>query len=387
MAHDIGYVDNAGTWDLAHYNMLRKIRRFAMGYGGIENYSEDSGNTGDGTVEDKDALPDAVDETWTLECTGEATTNTGAIFSVTGSVSGAQSDVEADVGYENDYVSFEIITGSTDFAVGDTFTFDTVQSDVSANDENWEELRYDTSGDNHELILMGQGLTGTEEIFVGFRTYQNAGADYYNLVAMAATGYVSGNSFDNQPNAFLSGVPAHNQRIDYWLSVNGQRIALAMKVGTPVYEAAYVGKFLPYALPHQFPYPIVCGGMLDGVPATRFSEDTYSMPYKGDRVNMRMRDTDGTWRQIFCYPYSNDQDVIAGDPEALRETGGYYHLMPVELFDPNNNLYGALDGIFFVTGFDNTVENTLTIDGVDYVVMQDVWRTGFNDYYAIRMDT
>jgi hypothetical protein len=159
-----------------------------------------------------------------------------------------------------------------------------------------------------------------------------------------------------------------------------------MKVGTPVYESAYVGYLLPYARPSQYPYPIVCGGMLDGVPATRFSDASHSMPYKGNRANMRLRDTNGIWRQPYCYPYSNDQNVIAGDPNALRDTGGYYHLMPVECFDPNTNLYGVLDGIYFITGFDNTVENTLTIDTVDYVVIQDVSRTGLNDYYAIRMD-
>lgn len=284
---------------------------------------------------------------------------------------------------------------SGSFALAHYNMLERIKELVEASGEGWDVLRYDTSGDNHELILEGEGLTGSEEIFVGFRTYQSADADYYNLVAAAFTGFVSDNAFDDQPGAMVSGVPAHNNHIDYWITWNAQRIALAMKVGTPVYESAYVGKFLPYALPSQFPYPMVCGGMLDGTPATRFSDEDHSMPYKGERANMRMRDTNGIWRwgdtdqdyPLYCYPYSNDQNVLAGDPNALRDTGGYYHLMPVELFDPGNNLYGALDGIFFITGFDNSVENTLTIDGTEYVVIQDVWRTGFDDYYAIKMET
>ena len=143
---------------------------------------------------------------------------------------------------------------------------------VTASGEGWTQMRYDTSGDNHELILKGEGLTGSEEIYVGFRTYQDAGADYYNIVAAAFTGYVSGDNFDDQPQALLSGVPAHNQRIDYWLSWNEQHIKMGLKVGTPVYESAYVGKFLPYARPSQFPYPIICGGMLNGTPATRYAQ-------------------------------------------------------------------------------------------------------------------
>lgn len=251
---------------------------------------------------------------------------------------------------------------------------------VEASTEGWDVLRYDTSTENHELILKGEGFTGTEEIFVGFRTYQSADADYYNLVAGTFTGFVSGNSFDNQPGAILSGVPAHNNYIDYWITWNAQRIALAMKVGTPVYESCYVGKFLPYAFPSQFPYPVVCIGMLDGTPATRFSDTSHAMGYRGDRNNMRMRDTDGTWQTPSCYPFSDE--TISGP---LRDTNNYYHLMPIEVFN-SANIYGSLDGVFFISGFNNSVENTLSIDGVDYVVIQDVFRTGFNSYYALRLD-
>lgn len=264
---------------------------------------------------------------------------------------------------------------------------------VEASGEGWNVLRYETPSEgNHELILKGEGLTGDEEIFVGFRTYQSEDADYYNLVAATFTGFVDDNNFDDQPGAMISGVPAHNNHIDYWITWNAQRIALAMKVGTPVYESAYVGKFNAYALPSQFPYPMVCGGMLDGAEAIRFSDEDHNMPYKGDQANMRMRNTDGIYKQVRCYPYSNKgrtnfPDALAGDTYALRDTGGYYHLMPVEIFDPGNNFYGALDGIFFISGFNNSVENTLTIDGTEYVVIQDVSRTGFNDYYAIKMET
>lgn len=253
---------------------------------------------------------------------------------------------------------------------------------ASAN--GWTVLRYDDVSANRELILKGAGLSGEEEIFVGFRTYQDANADYYNLLAGVFTGYVAGNSFDTQPGARLSGVPAHNQRIDYWLTLNGQRIVLAMKVGTPVYESCYVGKMLPYGRPSQYPYPVVCGGMLSGAAATRFSDTAHSIPYKGNRANMALRSNDG-WLQPHCYPWGNA--LIAGSTTNLRDTGGVYHLLPIELHDNSANLWGALDGIFYISGFDNAVENTLTIEGVTYVVIQDVSRTGHTDYYAMRLDS
>lgn len=246
----------------------------------------------------------------------------------------------------------------------------------------WTVLRYDVASADRQLVLRGSGYTGEEEIFVGFRTYQNAAADYYNLLAGVFTGYVPANPFDNQPGARLSGVPAHNNRIDYWLTLNPQRIALAMKVGTPVYETAYVGKMLPYARPSQYPYPVVCGGMLNGAAATRFSDTSHQMPYKGNRAGLGLRTNDG-WVQPYAYPYQND--VIAGSTQ-LRDTGSSYQLLPVELNDNVGNLWGALDGIYYISGFNNAVENTLDVGGKTHVVLQNVARTGHTDYYAMRLD-
>lgn len=244
-------------------------------------------------------------------------------------------------------------------------------------------LRYDTSIAQRELIMKAPGLSGTEEIFMGFRTYHDVGADYYNMTVAAFTGYVPGNTFATQPGAMLSGIPAHNNRIDYWLTLNAQRIALAMKVGTPVYESCYVGKFLKYAFNGQYPYPLFCGGMLNGEAATRFSNTAQSMPYKGSAANARMRFNTGVWLQPETWPWNNNN--VAGSTTNIRDTNGSYALLPVILGDANGD-YGELDGIFQISGFNNAVENTFTIEGVSYVVMQDVNRTGFIDYYAMRMD-
>lgn len=384
MPHKIGYVDNANGV-LAHYNMLAQIRHFAGGFGDIGSIG--GTRAGTGTLAGLEAAPASVAETWTLTCTAAAAN--GGTFSVSGSVSGAQAAATVGSAYDNGLLKFTLTDGATDFVVGDVFTIPVTQGAASAANAQWEVLRYDTAAANRELILKGTGLSRTEEIFVGFRTYQDANADYYNLLAGVFTGYVAGNSFDTQPGARLSGVPAHNQRIDYWMTLNGQRIALAMKVGTPVYESCYVGKCLPYGRPSQYPYPVVCGGMLAGATATRFSETTHSIPYKGNHARMALRSNDG-WLQPYCYPWGNTYVAGAGTVSSstnLRDTGGIYHLLPVELHDNSANLWGALDGIFYITGFDNAVENTLAIGGVDYVVIQDVARNGHTDYYAMRLDS
>lgn len=250
-------------------------------------------------------------------------------------------------------------------------------------------LRYDTVPEVRQLIMKAPGLSGTEEIFMGFRTYHSVPSDYYNLTVAVFTGYVAGNTFETQPGAILSGIPAHNNRIDYWLTLNAQRIAIAMKVGTPVYESCYAGKFNKYAFNGQYPYPVVCGGMLNGETTTRFSESTHSMPYKGNRANFRMRFNDGVWKQPETWPWNNTflaRTGVSSSQSDLRDTENQYVLLPVVLNDANG-IYGELDGIFYISGFNNAVENTLTVGGITYVVIQDVSRTGFIDYYAMRMDS
>lgn len=245
----------------------------------------------------------------------------------------------------------------------------------------WTTLRDNSAADSREVILKGVGLSGLEDIYVGLKTYYNSSADYYNIQLGVFTGYVSGNSFETQPNAYLTGVPAHNNRIDYWLIVNAQRICCAMKVGTPVYESFYIGKMFPYGRPSQFPYPVVCGASFKTAAATRYSETTHNFMFRGsgnDRLGMRTNDS---WVNPSIYPYNND--AICGATQ-LRDTNNKYQLNPVEIYT-SNGIYGTFDGIYHITGFNNAVENTLVIGGVTYVVIQNIWRTSFNDYYAMRM--
>lgn len=260
---------------------------------------------------------------------------------------------------------------------------DVIKTFAAAN--GYTILRYDTASFERELIMKAPGLSGTDSIFLGFKTYHNVAADYYNMTVGTFTGYVSGNTFAGQPGAFISGIPAHNNRIDYWLSLNGQRIILAMKVGTPVYESAYAGKFLPYATPGQYPYPVACGGMLVGEATTRYSDTIHSMPYKGARSTFKFWFNSGSYVQPTTWPWSTNVYAASSGNYQLRDNNSQYALLPVLVFD-SNGIYGELDGIYFISGFNNAVENTIVISGVTYVVIQDVYRTGFIDYYAMRMD-
>lgn len=265
-----------------------------------------------------------------------------------------------------------------------------------AESNGWTTLRYDTASAMRELIMRSSGLSGTEDIYIGFRSYQNVGADVYNVSVAGFTGYIPANPFINQPGYFESGIPAHNNRIDYWIAANAQRVVMGLKVGTPVYTHGYTGKFFPYGTPSQYPYPLYVGGCLVGVPETRYSATTYTFPYYGatagtepgtNRGNSQLRFTDGSWRQHRMWPHWANA-IVAQGTLSLRETGTQYSLQPLIIMSssPSLNIMGELDGVYQITGFNNVTENTLVIGGDDYVVLQDCSSTGFNNYVALRME-
>ena len=308
----------------------------------------------------------------------------------------------------------------------------------------WTTLRFDTSTPERELILRSTGTTGEEEITVGFKAYQNAAADYYNLLVATMTGYVQAAPFEAQPGIKTSGVPCHNQAVTYFLTANPRRIAGSWKVGSPIYAHVYVGKALAYARPKEFPSPLIVAGHFEGREPKRYS-DLHWCPYKGVRGssengytggNLFLRDQAGNWRKVQISPFGNGAfdatgyNALAGETvgatgagsRCLVPAGTLHQPQPLELYDmrqgtydyaagayaTSGNLYGMLDGVSFVSGYNNASENVLQLDGsalVDQtglsvrqtvdairavggralVVLQDGARTGWRDFLAVEM--
>lgn len=285
----------------------------------------------------------------------------------------------------NAYTGFVALTGGVNAHELMVDRFETV---LQAN--AWTTLRKFNAGGagnarKYELIMRGKGLSGLEDIYIGFQCYQSSDADYYNISFSVFTGYVPANPFDSQPGINVMSVCAHNQRIDYWIHVNGQAILFGLKVGTPVYDIGYLGKFFPYCPPSQYPYPVVCSGTLVGRPGTRYSDTNRRQGLYGGLPNMVMRTNFGQWAS----PYTTFNTSQVTNTR-LRDSNSHYSLVPVELCDfnaddstPSSNVYGRLDGVFWITGFNNVTENTLSINGRSYVVIQNIFRVGFSDYFAL----
>lgn len=301
-----------------------------------------------------------------------------------------------------------------------------------AEANGWTTIKYDNSSINHELYLKGVGLSGSEEIFVGFRTYEDSSADYYNILCATFSGYNEGIPFKSQAGYIGSAVYAHNNAITYFLTINAQRIALCMKVGTPVYSHAYVGKIFPYAKPSEYPMALLTASHEVNDAAVRFSAGkgfAYYGQFSGYNftglTGGRIRKPDGNAGYFWAHPFSGvtsaPGNCTAGGNQTLVPIDGVYQIEPVVIGDaptgtsyiPNNlnpaNIYGELDGIYFISGFDNASENVVQMGGTSivdqtgkttlqcvteikaangraFVMLQSMNATGFRDFIAMEMN-
>lgn len=275
--------------------------------------------------------------------------------------------------------------------------------EAKANLNGWTTLRKLNTGGvgdarRYELIMQGVGLSGDQEIFIGYRAYQDSTLDYYNIDGAVFTGYLASNTWEAQPGFFDVGCCAHNQRIDYFMNVNAQRIVFCLKVGNPVYEHIYLGRFFQNATPDQYPYPVVAIGSITASMPIRYSLVEASLPspnlhrmgYLGNSTSSNnalvgLRFVSGSWSQPYVAPWG------VGGATLLRDTNNSYALSDLILSGNNslnpstviNNIYGWLDGVKHCTGFNLTVEATTTVDVRTYVILQDVNRNAIDSFIAL----
>jgi len=170
-----------------------------------------------------------------------------------------------------------------------------------------------------------------------------------------------------------------------------------------------------YFTPEQWPYPMALGGSLALGPTTPDWDDgdwrwsnssvnhrafTHSDYVSGANVEaewhqMRVRDLDGQW--IGCASRSGDGDpsftnraVIwpwcGGLSELDVNLDGSHSLWSVMLNRHVPNTIGQLAGVACVTGQGLTSETLLRRGPVDWIALNDVFRTDRDDFFAVALD-
>jgi hypothetical protein len=355
--------------------------------------------TGNGTI---DALGGSAGVAETVTVTFTSAT----AFDVVGSVSGALGSGVVGTPFTSTKANLTITAGSTAFVATDAFTF--------AVAGPWTSLRR-TAGT--EMIWQAPGDGGLDQIIVGASIFSNVGADYYNWRLGGYTGFDASLAFNVQPG-YVGGpgqsspspvLPLWNSTIPFWFVANGRRVIVIAKVST-VYASCYLGFISSYMAPGAFPYPLAVGGSLafnSSEPAATSTNWRWS--YTGAEMAafpigrtttivldsesvIRLRLPSGFWRGFSSANLNSPQGAIwpygwvtPSNWDWRPDLDGGYSLLPVVLSDETPNVYGELEGVKAVTGFSQSVENTVTVAGIPHLVVQNVFRNTKSDFFAVRL--
>jgi hypothetical protein len=266
----------------------------------------------------------------------------------------------------------------------------------------WVQLAGPTTGtpaESDEIVLKGPGSSGTDEIIVALTFAVNAGTDVYNVALWGLVTYNPSQTVAAQVNS--SGaryLHLWNAATPYWFVANGRRFVVVAKVST-VYQSGYAGFLLPYHLPTTWAYPMFVGGCSNDA-TRRWSSvsGNHGAFFDPGEGAARLCFPDTAWRNVtntydigsesyrqanvvspwHVFFYSGYREAIDGD----------YVIEPgvVSVTDPFSAVMGAFEGVFFIPGFGNSSESIKTIGGVDYLVVQNVYRTTNGEYACIRLD-
>lgn len=391
----MSYLNDTVTGNDGVFNALK---RFAGGYGSISNETVGS-NVGDGTLDTVVGLAGAVTEVISLSAQAG-----GTVFDVTGSVSGSLATATVGTPYDNGLFSFTLTAGGIAFDEGDDFTFDTTIGEAKSDGVEWEvihELNLDT--DEDEMWLQGQGNSSDDAIYIYYRHFRDSGSGYYNIEFAACTAYDAADASDPSAQMGFSGfsyITLWQNSTEFWLVVNSQRIAMTAKINTN-YMSMYQGWYLPEGFPSEHPLPLYIGGTSPVSTMIHTSTAvTHISYYQADLSGAFLRHVDGSWiegdndaSKAQMYPWQGTT-LGSSSSHANAENmgvgigGGYIPIeanLYTEIYSGGRNSYGILDGIYYVSGFNNNSENTFFIGSDEYICFQNIFRTDVENFMAMRL--
>lgn len=275
---------------------------------------------------------------------------------------------------------------------------------VGSNGCGWTENRYD--GTNKRLEVTGPGLDDAQEINVNLNLYENVGADTFAIGVRMSPDWQAGLAYNAQTNQSVETFhPIWNASMTYWFIGSKARAIVITKVST-VFSAMYVGRFLPYGSAGEYGLPWYVGGTVQAS-STRWSSTSESSRNFWDPTTCYLMDPGGAWRlvrnfyentgeqaeysYINVWPYlgsiTSNQSASARFRELRENVDGTYPLFPLILHggNPNYEIYGELDGVYAIPAFSAGSEDTITIGGDTYLVVQNLHRTARYYYAAVKL--
>ncbi|MES0340686.1 MAG: hypothetical protein ABUK08_00060 [Candidatus Humimicrobiaceae bacterium] len=312
------------------------------------------------------------------------------------------------------------------FTAGPTLTVDqeVVLSGFTNNNYNGVYLVDTTNGtsyfdiDSIDFLATGTGsfLTNAEAIYLNIRRYTTTAtlgnADNWEI--NAADSFNTTLDFRLQPGSNSTSIsasegaycPLSSDPFNYWFVATGRYFWVVASISgtTKVFGGGF---YLPYATPSEFPYPIfVVGNCVPGGSGVNREYDIRWSISTNKHLNFYaheisgvgwVRHRDGVWLPTFDAFAVNDTAITIWPTNQTTAYGNIYNqdtprtytCLPYifhSLYDLGN-VYGQVENLYWVSGADQADQNIVIIDGVDHLVIQNVWRPDFNfDFAALKLE-
>lgn len=262
-------------------------------------------------------------------------------------------------------------------------------------------------------VFVGKGLDGQDRVCVPMSLYVDSGYTYYSLTAWTARNYSKELDMSSQFTAtgFQNGksvISLWDNPIPYWFVANGRRFIVIAKVAHR-YMSMYCGFFLPLATDEEYTYPLYIGGS-HNVVKREYQHQTNQTNGSFWKPTFSNESSDGGVSYGSCtlvcpsgeLIYLGSSDMLARgdstftgglypynwDYKISKTEDGEYVLLPIEIMEhhPSPQTLGWLDGAMYVSGYENSPERELIVDGKKYLCFPSMVRSGYNDYAAILME-
>jgi hypothetical protein len=257
------------------------------------------------------------------------------------------------------------------------------------------------------LLMQGQGLAGTDEIYMGWQLEEDALSPFYNWAIYGMSNYEALDPIEAQPGVNPSAPKwvCDTNQMELFLNATGRFIAATSKIATD-YTNCHIGLLLPYSQPAEYSYPlIIMGG--SGINRHYTSTDIrHRQCYDPGEDAAYVRNPGGSWKLVenfsssqvtdrVVWPYGTASTIWRQLQDNITEAlGGEYEVWPLVVaeFDEDGSgedplldqiIYGEIDGAYWISGSNNSAENPVTIGPDTYICFQNVFRTTFVDFYAI----
>ncbi len=245
--------------------------------------------------------------------------------------------------------------------------------------------------DGIRLCLKGPGDAGLDEIYVGIEAYESLAAGYYNWELVGAWGYRAGRALVDHPRsskAYRVYAQLWQYEIPYWIVVTGRRIILVAKI-SGTFQMIHLGLLDPPGTAEQYPYPLFIGGS-SNVETYPWSSTTLEAFWSGGyALGGALSLPGGQWQSMGHAQLTQSCTSVnhAQKDSILNAIDGSYMLEQIMVVDTNKvNIYGEVDGLFRVSGYNNAAESIIIAGGKNYLVVPNIYRATIADFCALRLD-